>query len=289
MKILILGIDGMIGHKIAQSLNNNFDVIGSLRKDINSQSLGLKNCSLFKRDFLVDNFISFFNKISPDVIINCVGITIRRGVSKNFLNTKFLNQQFPHEINNWVSKNNKKLIHLSTDCVFDGIKGNYIDDEKPNANDIYGLTKSKGEINNDKALTIRCSMVGREIFNHTELFEWLYSMKNKKIQGYTNVLYSGVTTVWMGRVIYKLLSENIDLNGIYNIASKPISKYQLLSKLARAFKLNVNIVPNPNIKSNKILNSRKFTEITGINTPDWDDLIEEFKNDCDKYCSLYKK
>ena len=289
MKILILGIDGMIGHKIAQSLSYNYQVIGSTRKDLNIQNIGLQKGLLYKKDFLKDDYNTFLNQILPDVIINCIGVTTRRGISNNISNTDFINHQFPLNILDWASKKNKKFIHFSTDCVFSGKKGNYLDDDKPDADDIYGLSKTKGEINSDNALTIRCSMIGREIYNHTELFEWLYSMKNKEIEGYTNVIYSGVTTVWMGKIINKLLSENINLNGIYNIASQPISKYELLSKLSNAFKLNVNIIRNSNIKSNKVLISKKFTEITGINSPNWDDLIEEFKNNCDNYYSLYNK
>lgn len=288
MKILISGIDGMIGHKIAQSLSKDYEIIGSTRKDINLQSIGLKDGSLYKKDFIEDDHKSFFNNISPDVIINCIGITTRRGISSNISNTDLINSQFPHKISKWVSINNRKLIHFSTDCVFSGKRGNYLDDDKPDADDMYGLSKAKGEINNNSTLTIRCSMIGREIYNHTELFEWLYSMRNKDIEGYSNVIYSGVTTVWMGKAIQQILNDDISLTGIYNISSEPISKYHLLIKLSDAFKLNVNISENLNIKSNKVLNSKKFTEITRINRPNWDDLILDFKNDCEKNTHLYK-
>jgi len=288
MRILILGIDGMIGHKIAQSLSQDYEVIGSTRKDVNHQKIGLNNCLLYKKDFIIDDQNVFFNKISPDVIINCIGITTRRGISRNMSNTDFINSRFPHKISEWVSIKNRRLIHFSTDCVFSGKKGDYLDDDKPDANDIYGMSKAKGEIDNNSSLTLRCSMIGREIYNHTELFEWLYSMKNKDIEGYANVIYSGVTTFWMGDVIKKILKNNISLSGIYNISSEPISKYHLLLKLSDAFKLNVNVSANLNIKSNKVLNSKKFAEITGIIPPNWDDLIPYFKNDCEKFTHIYK-
>ena len=288
MRILILGIDGMIGHKIAQSLSNNYQIIGSTRKDLSLQSIGLNDGSLYKKDFIKDDYNSFFNEISPDVIINCIGITTRRGIASNPLNTDLINTQFPHKISEWVSINNRKLIHFSTDCIFSGNSGDYLDEDKPDADDIYGLSKAKGEINNNYTLTIRSSMIGREIYNRTELFEWLYSMRNRNIEGYSNVIYSGVTTVWMGNVIKEILENHTSLAGIYNISSKPISKYQLLLKFSEAFKLNINISENSNIKSNKVLISKKFTEITGINAPNWDDLIPDFKNDCEKFTHLYK-
>ncbi len=288
MKVLILGIDGMIGHKIAQSISNDFVLFGSTRKDISINSMGLKSCSLIHYDFLIKDTFSIFEDIDPDVIINCIGITIRRGASLNPSNTKLINEELPHKIDQWTTDNGKKLIHFSTDCVFNGTRGNYLDNDTPNAEDLYGETKGKGEIDNDQALTIRCSTIGRELYNHTELFEWLFSMKNKDIEGYSNVQYSGVTTVWMGKIVHHILKNNIDLSGIYNISSEPISKYNLLLKLSETFKLNINISQNSNIKSNKVLNSKKFTEITGIKSPNWDDLIIHFKNDCEKYAHLYK-
>jgi len=288
MKVLILGIDGMIGHKIAQSLSNDFVLFGSTRKSITIDAIGVKSCSLIHYDFLIEDNFYIFEQINPDVIINCIGITTRRGASLNASNTKQINGDLPHKINQWTTDNEKKLIHFSTDCVFSGTRGNYLDNDTPNAEDLYGETKGRGEIDNDKALTIRCSAIGREIYNHTELFEWLYSMKNKDVEGYSNVLYSGVTTLWLAKIVQQILKNNIDLSGIYNISSEPISKYHLLLKLSEAFKLNVNISENSNIKSNKVLNSKKFTEITGINSPNWDDLIPDFKNDCNKYTDLYK-
>tara|TARA_B100001059_G_scaffold162242_1_gene161817 strand:+ start:567 stop:1436 length:870 start_codon:yes stop_codon:yes gene_type:complete len=288
MKILILGIDGMIGHKIAQSLANDFIIVGSTRKKINNQDIGIKKCNLVTHDFIKDNTLNLLDKIKPNIIINCVGVTIRRGINTNKNNTEFLNSKLPHKLNEWVEKNQKKLIHFSSDCVFSGKKGNYFDNSTPDADDIYGLSKSHGEVKSNNTLTIRCSIIGREIFNHTELFEWLYSMKNKKIEGYKNVIYSGVTSKWMGKTINHIIKNKIELNGIYNISSIPISKYDLLVKLSDIFNLNVDISLNSNIKSNKVLISKKFTEITGINSPNWSDLIVDFKADSDKFSTIYK-
>ena len=288
MKILILGIDGMIGHKIAQSLSEDFILTGSTRKNISNSDIGIKNCNLITHNFITDNTLTLLDNINPDIIINCVGITIRRGLNNDYNHTELLNSKLPHKLNKWVEKNQKKLIHFSSDCVFSGEKGNYFDNSTPDADDIYGLSKSHGEVKSDNTLTIRCSIIGREIFNHTELFEWLYSMKNKKIEGYNNVIYSGVTSTWMGKTINHIIKNKIDLNGIYNISSIPISKYDLLLKLSDIFNLNVDVSLNSNIKSNKVLISKKFTEITGINSPNWSDLIVDFKSDSDKFSTIYK-
>ena len=288
MRILVLGIDGMIGHKIAQSLSDDFIIIGTTRKKNISKYIGIKKAEFVLHNFLTDNTLDLLKSTNPDVIINCVGKTIRRGVSENKNNSEILNSELPHMLNKWAIQNNKKFIHFSTDCVFSGKKGNYLDYSKSDVNDLYGITKSKGEVDNDKSLTVRCSIIGREIFNHTELFEWLFSMKNKNIEGYKNVFYSGVTSTWMGKTIKHIIKNQIELNGIYNISSTPISKYDLLIKLSAAFDLNVDISQNLNIKSNKVLISKKFTEITGIKSPNWDDLIDEFKADSEKYSAIYK-
>ena len=288
MKVLILGIDGMIGHKIAHSLNQDYDLYGSSRKDIDIKDLKISNGKIVYHDFLFHNLEKLLKNIYPDVIINCIGITTRRGVLDSISNTQFLNSKLPHILDNWSKKNNSKLIHLSTDCVFSGITGNYNDDSIPDASDIYGLSKAKGEVKNSSSLTLRCSMIGREVYNFTELFEWLFSMKGKSLEGYNKVLYSGITTVRMGKIIKSIIKNHISMSGIYNISSVPISKFDLLKKLSKAFELNIDIKENPNIVSNKILISKKFTEITGINTPNWDDLILEFKKDCKTYKSIYK-
>ncbi len=288
MKVLILGADGMIGHKIAHSLQDDYELILTSRRNILSDSIGVKNCKILFHDLITDSLDLLLSNTSPDLIINCAGITIRRGIDNNLKNTKILNSNLPHKLDSWANLNSKKLIHFSTDCVFSGSKGNYLDNDIADAEDIYGKTKAKGEVTSPNTLTIRCSMIGRELFNLTELFEWLVKNKNKTIDGYTNVLYSGITTVRMGNILKKILNDKIDLSGIYNLSSIPISKFELLFKLSNAFDLNVEINENNNIKSNKVLISKKFTEITGINPPNWDDLISEFKADCEKYKSLYK-
>ena len=288
MRILILGISGMLGHKLAQILDSDYDLVGLSRKKVTPKLLGLKNTNIVYHDLLKEDIQSILHETNPDIIINCVAITTRRGVEGNIQITEKLNTELPHKLDSWASLNSKKLIHFSTDCVFSGKRGNYLENDFTDADDIYGKTKAAGEVNSESTLTLRCSIIGRELYNFTELFEWLVKNKNKKISGYSRVIYSGITTVRMGKIIKKIIKEYSDLSGIYNISSIPISKFELLAKLSNAFNLNVDINENKNIKSNKVLISRKFTEITGIKPPNWDDLIEEFKMDSDKNKSLYK-
>ena len=287
MRILILGADGMIGHKIAQSLED-FELILASRKSISLKSIGIIKGKMVQHNLITDSLDLLLDSTTPDIIINCAGITTRRGVEDNIVNTRLLNSELPHKLDSWANLNSKKLIHFSTDCIFSGNRGNYLDNDFADADDIYGKSKALGEVDSPNTLTLRCSMIGRELYNFTELFEWLKKNKNKKIEGYSNTFYSGITTVRMGIILNQILKKNLNLSGIYNISSTPISKFDLLTKLSNAFNLNVEVKQNTNNKSNKVLISEKFTEITGIYPPNWDDLISEFKEDCEKYKSLYK-
>ena len=219
----------MIGHKIAQVLENKNDIIGTSRKSIEPIDLGLKNSKLIYKDFAENTDFNFLENLMPDIIINCVGITTRRINKTNISQLEFINSKLPHILGDWAIINNRKLIHLSTDCVFSGKAGNYIDDSYHDATDLYGRSKSLGEVNNKNTLTIRTSLIGREIFNFTELFEWFQSNKGSKVSGYVNVIYSGVTTIRLGKILEKIINDFPDLVGIYNFSSEPITKYSLLN------------------------------------------------------------
>ena len=288
MKVLILGADGMIGHKMAQSLNdkNGLEIILNSRSNSKILSQLYPKCKIYENDFLKDDINNLLDIVHPDFIINAVGITIRRGV-EDFKKASLINSIFPHKIDNWASKFDKKLIHFSTDCVYSGNKGNYLDSDIPDAEDNYGKSKASGEISSENTLTIRSSMVGREIFNKTELLEWVVSNKNKKINGYENVIYSGVTTLWMSKTIVKIIKELPELNGIYNISSEPISKYDLISKINKHFKLNIDIEADRSFFSNKSLNSNKFFLKSKIKKPDWDEMLINLYNDSKENINLY--
>jgi len=278
----------MIGHKIAQVLEKKNDIIGTSRKSIKPIDLGLKKSKIIYKDFADNTDFNFIKNLMPDIIINCVGITTRRINNTNISQLEFINSKLPHILADWAIINNRKLIHLSTDCVFSGKTGNYIDDSYHDATDLYGRSKSLGEVNNKNTLTIRTSLIGREIFNFTELFEWFYRNKGGKVSGYDNVIYSGLTTIRLGKILEKIINDFPNLIGIYNFSSEPITKYSLLNLINKHFELGVQIFKDTKIKSNKVLISKKFTEITAINPPNWNDLILEFKEDNIANNALYK-
>ena len=290
MKILILGGDGMIGHKIDQVLSvQNHEIVISIRekKDLTLKSISSKS-KVFFNDFLKDNILDFLVKVNPDVIINAIGVTIRRGSTKNISDTIYLNSFFPHQLSNWAVAFKKRLIHFSTDCVFSGSEGSYLEDTTPDALDYYGKTKGLGEVNSKSSLTIRSSMIGPELFNKTELFEWIINNKEKEINGFSRVMYSGVTTVYMAKLVADLIDNHKNLSGIYNVASKPISKFELLRLINDNFDLGLIINDDKTVISNKTLNASKIEKQIGLQPPSWDELIIELKKDYMNFIDLYK-
>ena len=288
MKILILGADGMIGHKMAQTLSNsNFEIHLNTRTNKGFLEKIFSKSHIHQFDFLNQNILELLNKVFPDIILNAAGITIRRG-SENLENAKKLNSELPNKIDSWCKINQKRQIHFSTDCVFSGLKGNYLDLDIPDAKDNYGLTKGNGEVNSEHTLTLRSSMIGREVFNKTELLEWVIKNKNNKIKGFENAIYSGITTLWMSELVVKILNEFPILHGIYNISSKPISKFELITKINELFKLNIDIEKDCSFSSNKSLNSNKFFSLTKFDKPKWDSMLLDLYNDSLNNKSLYK-
>ena len=290
MKILILGGDGMIGHKMVQVLGaQNHEIVISVRE---KRELSLKSFSskskVFFNDFIKENALNFLDKVNPDVIVNAIGVTIRRGAAENIADTIYLNSFFPHQLANWSDIHNKRLIHFSTDCVFSGSEGSYSEDATPNALDYYGKTKGLGEVFSKNALTIRSSMIGPELFNKTELFEWIINNKEKEINGFSRVMYSGVTTVYMARLVADLIDNHKNLCGIYNIASNPISKFELLHLINDNFDLGLVINKDQSIISNKTLDPSKIDNELGIKSPSWNKLIIELKKDYMHFIDLYK-
>jgi dTDP-4-dehydrorhamnose reductase len=293
MRILILGGNGMIGHKMYQIISKeNPDTWVTLRNKLNTYQYSFLYDNEKVIDLLdltkFDTLLHQLNKINPDVIINACGITIRRGVNQVISNTIILNSALPHFLNEWVTRNNKRLIHFSTDCVFSGKKGNYEDYDLTDSTDIYGLTKSLGEVKDSNyTITLRGSMIGRELENKTELFEWFLKQHSNKINGFSEVIYSGITTVKMAEIVLNIIYNFPNLSGLFNVSSKFISKFDLLKLCNDYFKVNALIKKDSSYASNKNLISNRFFDELKIVQPEWTDLIKQLEKDCFENKNLY--
>jgi len=220
MKIYIVGITGMLGGKLFFEFlkNKKFKVRGSGRSI--TQQLN-KYKKFIDLDCDVKNLKLLNKKLAiykPNIIINCVGV-VKQKIDKNFdkQNTFYINSIFPHELYKISSKIKSRLIHFSTDCVFDGKKGNYKETFLPNSTDLYGLSKTLGEVSNKNSLTLRTSIIGHEFNNKFGLLEWFLSQK-KKCDGYSECYFSGFPTIEIYSILLKII-KNKKLSEIYPLIS----------------------------------------------------------------------
>lgn len=295
MKILILGGNGMIGHKVYQALRIVFDDTWVLLRQ-NLKDLKYKELFNFKKvidgidlkEF--DRLSGILDDLDPDIIINSAGITIRRGVDISISNTITINSALPHFLEEWINgKSGKRLIHFSTDCVFSGKIGAYSESSIPDAVDYYGKTKALGEVTGSQSLTLRGSMIGRELANHTELLEWFLSQKGKTVNGFKNVIYSGITTVKMAEYVTKIITDFPLMSGLYNVSSVPISKYDLLKLFNENLDVRSEILINEDYHSKKDLISNRFYTETGFTIPEWKDLAIQLKENSIINSKYYKQ
>jgi len=287
MRILILGVSGMIGHQLWRALAaRHEDIVGALH----GRRETLARHALFDarvvEDFEAADFESvnkMLDDLRPAVIVNCLGITKRKPEAGDTAKMFAVNARFPHRLARWAAQNHARVIHFSTDCVFDGADGNYTERSVVTAPDLYGQTKFFGELDYDHCLTVRTSMIGRELTGHTELLEWFLAQGGKRIRGYRHALYSGLTTLAMAGIIQRLIQDHPNLGGRYQVAGPVISKYDLLVQLREAFQLDVEIEPDEAFHCDRTLQSRKFTEATGITVPGWTEMIAALARDRDFY------
>ena len=257
MKTLILGASGMLGHKMIQIGNKlGHEVFGTVRRcNQEFEKAAFQKGSYFLVNIEEEKGIETLDKLISenfDIVVNCIGIVNKK--MKNPAQTIYCNSVFPHRLAGICSKNNVKLIHISTDCVFSGKKsGAYTGKDEPDALDLYGKSKELGEIDYGNHLTIRTSLIGREIYyEKTGLLEWFLSQSDE-IEGYSKAIWSGFTTSALSKIIYNLIKDFPSLNGVVQVASKPIDKYSLLLLLKKYFGKDIPIKKNKNFRCDKSL------------------------------------
>lgn len=280
MKILVLGAGGMIGHKMYQVLSMEYpETYACFKRGFDEY----KELGLFNQSYVIDDIDVYefgklekmLNQLRPNVILNCVGITLRKKEIQNLEYCLEVNSLMPHRLKCWSAQNNAYLVHFSTDCVFDGAIGEYTENSPPSAKDNYGKTKYLGEVLGPRCLTLRGSMIGRELYGKTELLEWALAQRGKTIKGYANALYSGVTTSIMAELVTRILKLPSRLEGVYQVSSEPISKLDLLRKINHVFDLKMQIDEDCSYVSKKDLNSSKIRREIGFVCPSWDEMINQ--------------
>ena len=282
MNILIFGATGMLGHAVFRVLSNDkrLNVFGTIRSESSKKLFSapfaenlIPNIDIESDDCLK----KAFEITQPDVVINCIGIIKQLSDAKDVLKTVPINALLPHRLA-LLSKNfGSRLILVSTDCVFSGGKGDYLETDFPDCDDLYGRSKLLGEIaDNDNVLTIRTSIIGHELRGGHSLVNWFLS-QNESTQGYTKAVFSGLPTNELANIIRSCIVDWPNLHGLYHVSADPINKYELLSLIAKIYDKKIQITKSEQVQIDRSLNHQKFQAATAYQAKDWPSLIESMK------------
>lgn len=274
----------MLGHMLIRVLSTNHEVFGSTLGRYSSES---PIAQLLDDNHLISgvdgcNWLSVENaikRIKPDVIINCIGLIKQKLDSNRTIEAICLNSLLPHQLARICDKSGLRLIHISTDCVFQGSPGLKRLSDSPDATDLYGVSKRLGEIDYGNALTLRTGFIGRQLSGSESLVEWLISQRGQTIKGFVNAIYSGLTTSALSRVIQDVIEGHQSLTGVYQVASVPISKFDLLTQTACYLDLGITVIPDNQFSCDRSLDASSFLEATNIGIPSWDEMLHELSSD----------
>lgn len=290
MKILILGGSGMLGHRLWINLRKEHEVWVTVRGEHNPfpavPEFPAENIRYRVDGLYFDEVTRALASIQPDLVINCIGLIKQMGhLARDPLYSISLNALLPHRVSLICRAAKIRMIHISTDCVFSGKKGNYTEDDPSDADDLYGRTKFLGEVSYPHCFTLRTSIIGLELKNRLGLIEWFLAQQGT-IKGFQRAIYTGFTTDEIARIINQYIIPRPDLHGLYQVSSQPISKYDLLMLAKQAFKKDVEIQPESNFVSDRSLDSTRFREATGYQPPSWSEMMEEMAAKFPFYSSL---
>lgn len=279
MRVLVLGATGMLGNAVlkffvSQGQHETFGTIrnDSLRRffDSATQRQLISGVDVLNQDVLVDTF----SRVQPEIVINAVGLIKQLESAKDPLAVLPVNTLLPHRLSKLCKLAGARLVHVSTDCVFSGRKGNYIEADASDAEDLYGKSKYMGELHDDgHAITLRTSIIGHELNSDHALVDWFLS-QNDRVKGYRKAIFSGLPTMELARVIHDKVLPAPSLHGLYHVSANPISKFDLLHLIAMKYHKTIDIQPDDRLIIDRSLNSERFTSATGYVAPDWPNLVD---------------
>lgn len=277
-RVLVVGVTGMLGHAVIRELSDAPDL------DVHGVARSIEDRAEWFPQRLLDRITpgvdatrfgrvrQLIDDLRPDVVINCVGVIKQRPDVQDAVQTVTLNALFPHLLADACGQLGSRLIHVSTDCVFSGRRGGYVEDDLPDPPDLYGRSKLLGEARGVAALTLRTSIIGHELVTNRSLVDWFLSQRGQ-VRGFTRAIYSGVTTVEFARLLRTVILPRTELTGLYHVAAEPISKYDLLRLIAEVYGWPGDIVPDDEFACDRSMNADALAEATGYRPPNWPDMI----------------
>ena len=275
----------MLGHQLMRQWGPRHEVHATLRKPLEAYtSYGLFGARCFGGIDVrsMDQIRTCAKGSQAQVIVNAVGLVKQRPSTQDCIENLEVNALFPQRLAYMASEFSARLIHFSTDCVFSGSKGNYTEADLPDAEDLYGQSKLLGETHQAHTLTLRTSIIGRELSRKASLVEWFLAQRDT-VQGYTRAIYTGFTTLEMARIVERLITDHQQASGVWHVSSERITKYDLLCLVRKHFKLDTEIVPGDSFVCDRSLRSDRFRATLGYTPPSWDKMIQELAEDNDFY------
>lgn len=290
MRVLIIGGSGMLGHKLWQTLSERYETFATFRQPAGAYApYGLFDPARMIGNISTGDFDALTRAVAqtkPDVVVNCVGIVKQDAAAKDPLTSIAVNSLFPHRLAQLCQTARARLIHLSTDCVFSGRAGNYSESDPSDAEDLYGKTKFLGEVSGASCLTLRTSMIGRELSGAHGLIEWFLSQQGQTVRGFRRAIFSGFTTRALSEIIASVISDHPQLEGVWHIAAEPINKFDLLTLVKKTAKLDIEIEPDEKFSCDRSLNAERFRSATGFIPPSWSDMISQLFQDTTPYAEI---
>lgn len=290
MRIVILGGAGMLGHKLFQILRERFPgMLCTTREDV--RQAPFSRVQLLQGDDVIRGVDVMdlpavqrrLTELRPDYIVNAVGIIKQRDEARSAIPSITINSLLPHQLAAMAREWGGRVIHFSTDCVFSGSRGGYTEADDSDADDLYGKSKFLGEVATENALTLRTSIIGRELVEHKSLLDWFLAQQHQTIKGFKRVIYSGVTTNQLAQVVADIIQHHPTLAGLYQVVATPISKYDLLCLLRDAYQMDVKIVPDETVVSDRSLRGDKLRAAIGYESPAWPVLVQNLAADPTPY------
>lgn len=293
MRILVLGGAGMLGHKMFQRLSERYPDTWCTVREERSDPL-LRDVELLATDRTlagidatrIDQMEGLIRELRPDAVINCIGVIKQRDEAKSAVPSITINALLPHRLAALLETTGGRLVHFSTDCVFSGRRGDYAEEDVPDAEDLYGRSKLLGEVTGENALTLRTSIIGRELRNHHSLLDWFLGQQEGQVRGFTQAWWSGVTTLHLSSLVADLLERDTRLSGLYQVAARKISKHDLLLGLRDALGVEVEVVPDDTFHIDRSLRCDRLREAIGYTAPAWTVLLAELAADPTPYPQL---
>ncbi|WP_150909701.1 dTDP-4-dehydrorhamnose reductase family protein [Marinobacter halotolerans] len=283
MRVLVLGATGMLGSAVLKVLSDDarYEAWGSARDSRKTSLLPVETTKKVIAGINVldaDSLAFVFRKVKPDAVINCIGLIKQVSDANNPLVALPINSMLPHRIADLCELSGSRLIHVSTDCVFSGKRGNYSESDISDAGDLYGKSKYIGEVTERaSAVTLRTSIIGHELDSRYALLEWFLAQTGS-VKGFSKAIFSGLPTDEMARVIKDFVLPRPELSGLYHVSSEPISKYDLLELVAEQYGKNIQIIKDDDVVIDRSLSSDRFYGATGYRAPEWKHLIENMRH-----------